>query len=122
MSTKAKYTQQGRSAKRRGISFSFTFEEWTKWWQRQLGPNWESKRGCSKGKFVMARKRDSGGYTVSNVKCILHSQNTAEMAQNNSIAFGEKAGQSKLTAAAVIDIFTSKETYKVLCERHHVCA
>jgi hypothetical protein len=30
----------------RGIEFSFTYEEWCRWWRAKLGPNWFSLRGC----------------------------------------------------------------------------
>ncbi len=61
---KTKYTQQKAQAKRRGISWEFTFESWWKMWEES--GKWE-QRGYSKGKYCMCRKNDVGPYSTSNV-------------------------------------------------------
>jgi len=66
------------NARKRKIKFSFTFEEWVKWWETNLGPDWYLKRGCKSGQYVMARKRDRGAYKVANVKCIPCNLNNLE--------------------------------------------
>lgn len=63
------------SAKQRGIDFLFTFEQWEAWWIKNLGDDWLEKRGSTKNKYCMARKGDSGPYSVENVKCKTVSEN-----------------------------------------------
>jgi len=61
------YLGQKYGAKNRGIEFHFTFEEWAKWWENHLGPNWFKMRGTKRGQYVMARKGDKGSYHPNNV-------------------------------------------------------
>ena len=35
-----KFNSQRQSSKIRGISFEFTLDEWTSWWEVNLGPEW----------------------------------------------------------------------------------
>lgn len=65
-------------AKRRGIRFDFSYEDWVGWWKHNLGDDWRNKRGCRKDKYVMARYGDKGPYAPWNVKCITHSENSRE--------------------------------------------
>src|SRR5215472_6042820 len=58
------FVVQRADAKRRGIAFSFTFEEWLAVWQ-QSG-KW-AERGHRKGQYVMARFGDIGPYAIGNV-------------------------------------------------------
>jgi hypothetical protein len=60
------YTAQKANAKRRGIDFLFTFEEWEQWWV-DTG-KWE-RRGKGTGKYCMQRYNDIGPYSPSNVYC-----------------------------------------------------
>lgn len=108
------FQEHKRNALRRGIPFLFTLDEWVAWWRENLGDDWRDKRGAKKGFFVMARLGDIGDYIAHNVKCVEHSQNARESKPNNSIAYGEKAGQAKITEAAAVDIFTSTQTYRAL--------
>jgi hypothetical protein len=48
---KAAFSVQKRNAKKRGIPFLFTFQEWWAWWQ--IDNRWEN-RGMGRDKFVMA--------------------------------------------------------------------
>ena len=61
---KNKYSTQKACAKRRGISFTLTFEEWCSVWE-QSG-KWD-QRGCKKGQYVMSRYNDLGSYEINNV-------------------------------------------------------
>lgn len=70
------YRTQKRRACERGISWLFTFDEWIKWWEDHLGPDWQSKRGKCRGQYVMARFGDLGPYSPENVECILASENS----------------------------------------------
>jgi hypothetical protein len=59
------FNNQKCNAKKRGISFEFTFDEWVEWWGDEI-----NSRGCGAGQYVMARISDSGPYHPSNVfKC-----------------------------------------------------
>lgn len=61
---KNKYSVQKACAKRRGIGFYLTFEQWWNIWQ-QSG-KW-NQRGCKKGQYVMSRYNDTGPYKIGNV-------------------------------------------------------
>lgn len=74
---KAKYNVHKQDAKRRGIAFNFSFEEWSDWWERD--DRW-SRRGRGSGKLVMARFGDQGPYEPGNVYCATHGQNAADSA------------------------------------------
>jgi hypothetical protein len=63
-------------AKRRGIAFELTFEEWWKIWETS-GHFGERGRGADE--YQMARHNDLGPYTVDNVKIITTRQNAAEV-------------------------------------------
>jgi hypothetical protein len=60
------YTRSKADAKRRGIEFEFTFDEWKIWWL-ETG-KWEL-RGKKAGCYQMCRKNDVGPYAVWNVYC-----------------------------------------------------
>jgi hypothetical protein len=91
---KIKYNDAMQNARKRGIAFHFTFEEWVEWWYKNLGPNWMKKRGPWKGQYVMSRYNDKGNYEPSNVRCITNTQNTLECSCNtgghHSLTFKKK--------------------------------
>jgi hypothetical protein len=60
------YTRSKSDAKRRGIEFEFTFDEWKTWWL-DTG-KWEL-RGRKAGCFQMCRTNDVGPYSLANVYC-----------------------------------------------------
>src|SRR6187399_1527185 len=76
MTPRAKYSAHKATAKRRGIAFELTFEEWMAIWEAsgRFG-----ERGRRAHEYHMARHGDLGPYTVSNVKIITTSQNAAEV-------------------------------------------
>lgn len=78
MSVRKLYGKQRRNAKRRGIAWDFTFEDWVRWWETELGPEWISKRGKGKGKYCMSRLKDKGPYITWNVRCILYEVNSID--------------------------------------------
>ena len=80
-----RYFDIQRMAKRRGIDFDFTFEEWCWWWEKHLGHNWLKQRMCNAANpngFVMARIGDKGPYKWDNVKCITNKMNSHEIHSN----------------------------------------
>lgn len=70
---KGKYIRQRSNAKRRGIEWLLTFEEWWEIWQ--LSGKWE-QRGTSYNNYVMARKHDDGPYAKGNVAIIKQAANS----------------------------------------------
>lgn len=102
------FSYQKHTAKRRGISFEFTFEDWATWWEENAGPNWSSLRGCLAGQLVMARYGDKGPYARGNVKCIRMSENLSETRwstppSGDHFNTGAANGSAKLTASAVVE-------------------
>lgn len=71
------YHAQRRAAKRRGIAWEFTLEEWWAWWQRD--GNWKC-RGREKDQIVMARFGDAGAYRPNNVFAATPRQNLSDRA------------------------------------------
>lgn len=69
------FITQRADAKRRGIEFLFTFEEWLAIWQDS--GKWEH-RGPRTGQYVMARFGDKGPYAVGNVRICTTGENTVE--------------------------------------------
>ena len=61
---RAAYSNQKHSAKKLGIPFLFTFEQWSEWWHDR----W-SQRGRKAGQLQMGRKGNSGPFSPDNVEC-----------------------------------------------------
>jgi hypothetical protein len=73
---KGKYSIQKRKAKRRGIAWELSFEEWWTIWE--ASGKW-SERGWGKDKYVMCRYGDIGAYSIDNVFIDTNSNNTKSM-------------------------------------------
>jgi hypothetical protein len=69
-----KYWTHKACAKRRGVVFKLTFEEWLNIWEVS---GRFSQRGRRAHEYHMARHGDAGPYAVGNVKIITSSQNIA---------------------------------------------
>jgi len=61
---KTKYTTHKSNAKRRGIEFNLTFEQWFDIWEKS--GKWD-ERGRGANKYCMCRVGDTGSYSVNNV-------------------------------------------------------
>lgn len=83
---KNKYNCHKGAAKRRGVGFTLTFEEWCHIWERS--GKWE-QRGRKKGQYVMSRIGDTGDYAIDNV-FIQSSENNVIQANYN------KKGQTRV--------------------------
>lgn len=70
-----KYAQQRANARKRGIEWEFTFEEWCAIWE----PHW-ADRGSHRDGKVMCRTHDAGPYRVDNVRIDSPKGNAAERA------------------------------------------
>jgi hypothetical protein len=66
------YAQQRNNARRRGIEFKISFEDWFEIWMRS--GHW-SKRGIGAGCYCMGRHKDRGAYEVGNVAIISQEEN-----------------------------------------------
>ena len=70
---KKAYGQQKGDAKKRGIEFKLTFEEWSNWWGNDF-----LNRGVGSNKLCMGRYGDTGAYELSNIKKITFGDNSRE--------------------------------------------
>jgi len=66
------FITQRSNAKKRGIAWELTFEQWLKIWQDSGHLH---LRGTRSGHYCMARNNDTGPYAVDNVKIISAAQN-----------------------------------------------
>ncbi len=69
------YTTQRLAARRRGIGWELTFEQWLRLW-RASGRL--ADRGVGAGRYCMARDGDRGPYSVSNVSIQLSTVNSRD--------------------------------------------
>lgn len=83
-----RYNEQKLGAKRRGIEFNLTFDEWWGIWR----PYW-SNRGRNVGNYVMCRTMDSGAYEVGNVRIDTVKGNAHT---RSIVAFDSRMQQAKL--------------------------
>ncbi len=70
---KEQYRIQKQNARRRGIGFEITYEQWLEVWGDKI-----EQRGVGKGKYCMARNNDQGPYAIDNVKIIPFEDNNKE--------------------------------------------
>lgn len=117
---KTKYGNQKDSAKRRGVEWQFTFEEWMRVWIDS--GKWEM-RGRGKGQYCMARHGDVGPYNTSNVSIILSQKNSSDgiaVARSNAteplgVARGSGRGWTFRS-----DLKHKKNPYQVMVGRKHI--
>ena len=114
------YQRQCWDVKKRGIKMLLTFDEWCAWWQGQLGPSWQTLRGCRRGQFVMARNGDKGPYALWNIKCIKAEENHNETSTNGSANQGERNGTAVLTNQLVKQVFLAKGTNADVARRFNI--
>lgn len=69
------WRNQKMDAKRRGVSFLLSYDDWLRIW-RESGHLEE--RGCRCGEYVMARFNDTGPYSTTNVRIAQVEENHAE--------------------------------------------
>ena len=68
------FNSQKQSAKKRGIEFDLTFDQWISWW---MSTGHFEDRGKTVGKYQMCRFNDSGAYDLNNIYCDTVSANSA---------------------------------------------
>jgi DNA-binding CsgD family transcriptional regulator len=74
----AAYRSQENAAANRGIEWGLNFAQWLDVW---LTSGKLEQRGRGKGKYVMSRIKDSGGYLIGNVHVQLATENGREAIQ-----------------------------------------
>lgn len=89
-------------AKKRGIKFQMSLEEWISVWVDALGENWKDKRGRLKHQFCMARLGDKGPYAVGNVKIITNEENAKERVWTDQ----DRTDQSRRMKKRMADLTT----------------
>ncbi len=75
------YTHHRIHARARGIPFLLTFEQWWEIWKRSR--RWHL-RGRGRGRYHMSRIADRGGYTLGNVRIVLHETNRREQRMSDA--------------------------------------
>ena len=95
---KQRYQIQKGCAKRRGIDFEFTYEQWIAWWGDDI-----VNRGRGAGKLVMARHNDVGDYHPTNVR-------KATVEENHKEAKNGRKGKT-LTAEHKMNLSIAKKQY-----------
>jgi hypothetical protein len=73
--SKQQYHNHKARAKRKGIPFELTFDQWLKIW---LDSGHYYEKGTKRGQYVMSRYKDQGGYTINNVHIQTVGDNTRE--------------------------------------------
>jgi hypothetical protein len=69
------YTYQRQAAKKRGIEWAISLEEWLRVW---IDSGKWGLRGVGKGRYCMARNNDTGPYKVGNVSIQLCTTNSRD--------------------------------------------
>lgn len=69
------YTEQRRNSKQRGVTWGISFAQWLAVWNES---GKLSLRGRGKGRYVMSRIKDTGGYVMGNVHVQLSTENNSE--------------------------------------------
>ncbi len=70
-----KFDMQAENARRRGIEFLLTYEQWLDIWESSGKLN---ERGRGAGKYCMCRTGDEGAYEIGNVFIGLNTQNLSD--------------------------------------------
>jgi NUMOD3 motif len=86
-----KYLTHKGNAKRRGIEFLLSFDEWSKIWHDSGHLH---ERGQRKDQYVMARYGDVGPYAVDNVKIVTWAENREE--QKFGVETRSKMGSARI--------------------------
>ena len=79
-SPKGQYAKHKENARRRGIDFELTFDQWWAIWEKS--GRWNN-RGNRKGRYVMSRLNDVGPYAIGNVFIATFSSNVCD--RNRSV-------------------------------------
>ena len=81
---KQQYHNHKHRAKRKGIGFEMTFDEWYNIW---INSGHYHEKGTKRGQYVMSRYNDIGPYKVGNVYIQTVGENTKEAFTTNNKDF-----------------------------------
>jgi len=84
------YQGQRYQARRRGIPFLLTFDEWYNWWLQQGVDKNQPSPPKSSSTLCMCRIADVGPYALNNIYCADVSTNVKHQRQNMIIHAGPK--------------------------------
>ena len=70
---KRAYIDQRAGARKRNIPFLLTFDQWLNWW---INSGHLDQRGSKRGQYCMCRFNDTGPYSLDNIYCDTHANNT----------------------------------------------
>ena len=76
LTPKGKFHQHKQNARRRGVPFLLTFEEWVTVWFES--GHFDERGNKTASGYVMARFGDEGPYALGNVEIVPHRVNVAE--------------------------------------------
>lgn len=82
--SKEQYNNHKARAKRKGVPFELSFDEWMKIW---TDSGHYHEKGTKRGQYVMSRYKDQGGYTIDNVYIQTVGANTKEAFTTNNSDF-----------------------------------
>lgn len=88
---RSRYRAHRKSARKRGVEFLLTFDEWLNIWTSSGHFN---ERGKGGNKYCMARFGDLGPYAVGNVRIITNGENNLEAAALRSPEAKKKIGDA----------------------------
>jgi hypothetical protein len=91
-SLEEQFKQQARQAKRRGIGWQLTFDEWLSIWTESGHLH---ERGNKQGQYVMGRTGDTGPYAAGNVYICTFAQNLRDARINNPAIRVKKVGTGR---------------------------
>ena len=86
------YCSHRNSARRRGIAFEFTLEQWCAWWR--FDNRW-ANRGRKRDQYVMARRGDTGPYSMANVYLATQGQNQRDRTSESYRLAAAKAAATR---------------------------
>jgi hypothetical protein len=87
---KVLYASQKSSAKRRGIEWQLTFDQWIEWWGEDV-----ERRGVGHNCLQMQRFGDKGPYAIGNIKKGYPRDNRATWARVNENKKTAKAAKDR---------------------------
>jgi hypothetical protein len=88
---RGKYTRHKVNAKRRGVAFLLTFEQWWHIWD--VSGKWPL-RGNRAGMYAMLRIADAGPYSVANVYIARMEVNTCECNRTRHVPLEQRLVQA----------------------------
>jgi hypothetical protein len=96
---RAKFNQQRTAARRSGIDWQITFEEWYEWWGDDI-----DRRGKGHGNVQMQRVLGTGPISLSNIRKGYPNDNTNRCANIRSTVKAKFAAERKERFSAAVEI------------------